>query len=221
MSSPNPPQNIIFTFLSQQSVHSSSKPSLFLSSLKTLPCCPISIENKLTPVFKTYLLSKSTSKHDLFFSPNEASPLPQNPPYFWALSVQKVEQQPRLATLRSQKSLRGIQREFLTNWPISICGGTFCFSMFIFVRSNVPHYFWTIPFLQNPGRINLLRQQQIQEAKQQNPPMLSRRHQVYKDNFLVSNFWNFLVNWCASDTSFHFYTAIFNSLMLEASMALV
>jgi len=82
MSSPNPPQNIIFTFLSQQSVHSSSKPSLFLSSLKTLPCCPISIENKLTPVFKTYLLSKSTSKHDLFFSPNEASPLPQNPPYF-------------------------------------------------------------------------------------------------------------------------------------------
>jgi len=153
MSSPNPPQNIIFTFLSQQSVHSSSKPSLFLSSLKTLPCCPISIENKLTPVFKTYLLSKSTSKHDLFFSPNEASPLPQNPPYFWALSVQKVEQQPRLATLRSQKSLRGIQREFLTNWPISICGGTF--------------------------------------------------------------------NWCASDTSFHFYTAIFNSLMLEASLALV
>jgi hypothetical protein len=47
-----------------------------------LPCCPISIENKLTPVFKTYLLSKSTSKHDLSFSPNIASPLPQNPPYF-------------------------------------------------------------------------------------------------------------------------------------------
>ena len=140
------------------------KTLLFLSSLKTLPCCPISIDNKLTPLFKTYLLSKSISKHDLFFSPNEASPSPQNPPYFWALSVQKVEQRRRWATLRSQKSLRGIQREFLTNWPINIYNRTFCFSMFILVRSNVPHYFCTFPFLQNPGRINLLGQQQIKQA---------------------------------------------------------